>query len=185
MRRLIPSITGDLSTRALARALLSSFCLIGVLLGACLLAAAEDAPPGLSSENPLSTIDPASLTGFRDRPLFSPSRTRPPDPVAEPVPQAEAPVEQTPTTLDIQLLGVIGSPDGTSALILDRDDETRHALRVGEAYRGWTVTEVDGRQLVLGKDGDVIRLPVFKPSDAAVDDAHPSTMGEGGTDAPE
>jgi hypothetical protein len=169
--------------------MLSRLCLIGVLLGAVLPAAADDVPPGLSSENPLSAIDPASLTGFRERPLFSPSRTRPPDPVAEPDPQVEAPNEQTPPTLNIELLGVIGSPDGTSALILDRDDETRHTVRVGETYQGWTVTEANGSQLVLGKDDEVIRLPVFKPSEGAVDavpdEAQPSTMGEGGSDVPE
>ncbi|TCQ29839.1 hypothetical protein C8J33_1012510 [Rhizobium sp. PP-CC-3G-465] len=118
--------------------------------------------------NPLSGIDPASLTGFRDRPLFSPSRTRPPDPVTEPAPEvAEPPTEQPSEPVTLQLLGIIGTPEGVSALVRDESDDTRHVLRTGDLFRGWAVVSVDGREMVLDKDGETMRLPTFKPSEEA------------------
>ncbi|CZT33637.1 general secretion pathway protein N [Rhizobium sp. 9140] len=125
--------------------------------------------------NPLSAIDPASLTGFRDRPLFSPSRTRPPDPVTEPVSEAaEPPTEQPSEPITLQLLGVIGTPEGVSALVRDESDDTRHVLRTGDLFRGWSVLSVDGRELVLDKDGETMRLPTFKPSEQVLDDETPN-----------
>ncbi|PYE40524.1 hypothetical protein DFI02_11539 [Rhizobium sp. PP-F2F-G20b] len=144
-------------------------------------AAAQDVPVSDAVQtqnpnpNPLSAIDPASLTGFRDRPLFSPSRTRPPDPVTEPVPEvAEPPTEQPSEPITLQLLGVIGTPEGVSALVRDESDETRHVLRTGDLFRGWSVVSVDGREMVLDKDGETMRFPTFKPSEEATGEETPN-----------
>lgn len=131
-------------------------------------------PEPIPNPNPLSAIDPASLTGFRDRPLFSPSRTRPPDPVAEPAPEvAEPPTEQPAEPMTLQLLGVIGTPDGTSALVRDESDDTRQVLRKGDVFRGWSVVSIDGQEMVLDRDGETMRFPTFKPSDEPPSEATP------------
>ncbi|WP_139790545.1 hypothetical protein [Rhizobium rhizosphaerae] len=133
-------------------------------------------PPVSPGANPLSTIDPASLTGFRDRPLFSPTRRRPPAPEREPVPAPETEPEAAPAAepdppLNIRLLGIVGTPEGLTALVLDLDDETRHSLGPGETFHGWTVATLDGTEMVMTRGGESQDFPVFTPTDNAPEDA--------------
>lgn len=154
----------------------------GLCTGISGFATAQDVPTfdtgqePIPNPNPLSAIDPASLTGFRDRPLFSPSRTRPPDPVAEPVSEvAEPPTEQPAEPMTLQLLGIIGTPDGISALIRDESDDTRHVLRKGDVFRGWSVVSIDGQEMALDRDGETMRLPTFKPSGQPASETTPDS----------
>ncbi len=166
-RRPIPLVRHRLRQPAVSPVLAAAFR-TAFVMGWAGFAAAQDMPApdaaGIPNPNPLSAIDPASLIGFRDRPLFSPDRTRPPDPVTEPAPDVvEPPAEQPPEPVTLQLLGVIGTPDGVSALVRDESDDTRHVLRAGDSFRGWSVVSVDGQAMVLDRDGETMRLPTFKP----------------------
>lgn len=130
--------------------------------------------------NSLSAIDPASLTGFRDRPLFSPSRTRPPDPVSEPVPEAtETVTEQPRAPVTLQLLGVIGTPDGIQALVRDESDDTRHLLKKGDVFHGWSVVSLDRGEMVLNRDGEAMRFPTFRPSNVEPSEDVPGSEAPG------
>lgn len=108
--------------------------------------------PGL---NPLATLARDSLKGFRERPLFTPSRRAPqPAPTAEPPPEAEpAPVEEAeapPTPQpNLKLTGVLEGPDDAVAVVQDLDSNTMTQLRPGDMLNGWLVTSVEGVTLTL------------------------------------
>lgn len=92
--------------------------------------------------NPLSSLDPADVSRFRDAPLFTPSR-RPP-PVARPRPET-APaitpvVRREPPKL--RLTGIIQGSAAPSA-VLQRSDQSTTTVRIGDDVDGWLVTAID------------------------------------------
>lgn len=109
--------------------------------------------------NPLSAIDPSSLKGFRDRPLFSPSRSRPED-IQETV---QEPFEEPPESLNLQLLGIVVTPMGATARMVDLTDDTRYSLREGDTVLDWSVESVGSSNVTLGRDGEKKQFSVFKP----------------------
>lgn len=100
--------------------------------------------------------DVSAFAEVISRPLFAQSR-RPQPPDAGPS------VESVPQDLNFDLVGVVLSPDGHSALL--RPKGTGEMLRVveGQTVAGWQVRSIKANQIVLGRgsantDGEVIKL---------------------------
>lgn len=114
------------------------------------------------SLNPLSAIDPSSLSAFRDRPLFSSNRRRPEDPgldEAPPDPEEEPAITATEPVR--QLLGVILTPAGASAKLRDEATQTTVTVREHDMIDGWSVDEISRTEVALSKDGETRRIRIF------------------------
>lgn len=127
-------------------------------------AAAQEAAGGL---NPLGGLDKSTLQGFRERPLFAPSRRpppveTPPAPVDAPVAVAEPPPPAPQPNL--RLTGVLEGPDDSIAVVQDLDANVTTQLRLGDMMNGWLVTAIDpvALRLTLGEREEEYRL--FDPS---------------------
>ena len=82
-----------------------------------------------------------------DRPLFMETRRPVPPPSAGPPPKREPPAPVT-----FKLMGVINSPKGPVALIVDNKGKYKR-LRPQEATEGWEVSEIRPDRLVVEQSG--------------------------------
>jgi general secretion pathway protein N len=140
------------------------------------LAQVVTAPPTLApaperalSANPLWAIPLTSLSGTRDRPIFSPSR-RPPAPAVAPaaVPKvAAAPKPRERENPQLNLVGTIASGEEGFGIFLDQSTKAAVRLKVGEDYQGWKLRSVQGREAVLEKDQLVYTLELPQPGAGA------------------
>lgn len=128
------------------------------------LARAQDA----QSLNPLSAIEKSTLQGFRERPLFSPTRRAPAleAPAAEietPAEVAAPPAPPAPQP-NLRLTGVVEGPDESVAVVQDLDANITTQLRLGDMLNGWLVTSIDpvALKLTLGERDEEFRL--FDPA---------------------
>jgi hypothetical protein len=121
-------------------------------------------PERALSANPLWAIPLNSLSGTRDRPIFSPSR-RPPAPavapVAAPKVAAAKPKERERPQLD--LVGTVASSDEAFGIFLDTSTKAALRLKIGEDYQGWKLRSVQGREATLEKDQEVFTLELPQP----------------------
>lgn len=125
-----------------------------------LFAMAQESEPGPTTVNPLSAIDPASLTGFRERPLFSPSRRLP---EAE-LPTAPEAVEAPTETSDVLLLGIVTTPSGAIARVTDSSSNENQSIREGDLFRDWRVVSIGASEVTMERNGEAKTLTVFPPS---------------------
>jgi general secretion pathway protein N len=118
------------------------------------------------SANPLWAIPLAQLPNTRDRPIFSPSRRRPPPAVAPAaVPKVAAVAKpREPERPQVSLVGTIASDDEGFGIFLDQSTKAVFRLRVGEDYQGWKLRSVQGREAVLERDQQVVPLALPQPS---------------------
>lgn len=126
--------------------------------------------------NPLWSVPLSALTATQERPIFSASRRPPPRAVAaSPVAEVQAPppkqVEAPPPPL-LLVGAVIGEGDAI-AILVNRFDQKVVRLRQGESLGGWSLTEVQPREVTfkLGDRSEVLALqrptdPVAAPVDA-------------------
>ena len=133
--------------------------------------------------NPLAALKPSSFQAFVERPLFSPSRRMPRAPDVEDA----APVEAAAPSVDLKLLGVTTSPDGSVALISAGGDTASQSLKQGESLEGWTITAINPSNVTLAKNGETMDLSIFqsKSDDADTglgDDAGNATIVFGPAD---
>ena len=119
----------------------------------------QSADPGRPALNPLAALKIEAYRSFVDRPLFSPTRRPPPEPVVE-APEAEPLPEPEDDEPDIRLLGVISSPEGAIARIEDRGET--HALRQGERYGTFTVVAIAGSSLTLSDGERQFTISIFR-----------------------
>jgi hypothetical protein len=126
----------------------------------------DRAPP---SGNPLWAIPIKDLSQTRDRPIFTPSRRPPPPPVVEkpytpPPPVATNP---PPEPLTLSLVGTIAGDSDGVALFAEKGSQEVVRLHTGEAYQGWILRSVHGRQAMLEKGDrkETVTLPA--PGDTA------------------
>jgi len=117
--------------------------------------------------NPLQTQMLENLSATRDRPLFSPSR-RPPAPPPAPVEMVyePPPPPAPPPALDVTLFGVVLDGDGARAIVRAGTAEMQR-VQIGDQIGGWTVSQIEGRQLVLSLDGRVATITLFNRDGAA------------------
>lgn len=102
---------------------------------------------------PAFEMDGNRYVATLERPLFAPTR-RPPPPQA-----AASAVEPLP---DIRLLGLYSS-GGASGVIASIDGTVRR-LRVGESVSGWSLKEVKGSEIVIGRGDEVHTLRLTRGS---------------------
>jgi hypothetical protein len=128
-------------------------------------AAPAPVPERALSANPLWGIPLTSLSGTRDRPIFSSSR-RPPPPAVAPaaVPNVAAvPKPKDPERPLLSLVGTIASGDEGFAIFLEQSNKAALRLKVGEDYQGWRLRSVQGREATLEKDQQAVTLALPQP----------------------
>jgi type II secretory pathway component PulC len=125
-------------------------------LGANAPAPAQDSS-NVTLSNPLAAQSLERLSATVDRPLFSPSRRPPPEPVAQ-GPEPAAPPAPPP---NLVLSGIV--TDGQSARAVVRVGAEKKILRaqIGDNIEGWTVSQIEGRTLVLSLDGRFATFTLF------------------------
>ncbi|AND91149.1 general secretion pathway protein N [Bradyrhizobium diazoefficiens] len=135
-------------------------------------AASKPVPRG----NPLWSVPLSALTATQERPIFSASRRPPPRAVAaSPAEEMQAPPPPKPVEAPPPLLlvgAVVGEGDAI-AILVNRIDQKVVRLRQGESLGGWSLTEVQPREVTL-KQGDRSEvLALQRPSDPATAPAGP------------
>jgi len=90
-----------------------------------------------------------------ERPLFVEGRRPPPEVVEEPPP----PVARTP--LDLKLMGMIFSPSGRTALLVDPKGKYKR-VKEGGVVGGWVLKELKTDRVVMQQDGEIKELPLLK-----------------------
>jgi hypothetical protein len=121
-------------------------------------------PPHVTSANPLWGIPLTKLSGTRDRPIFSPSRR--PAPVAsnaEPVIVRPPPRKKDIEPPQLALVGTIASRDDSFGIFVDPSTKAALRLKVGDDFQGWKLTIIQGREVIMGKDGRVAVLTLPQP----------------------
>lgn len=162
---------------ALAALLAASLSALPITASAQETAGDRSAPPAEAALNPLSALGADSLSAFRDRPLFTPSRRAPQPPAAvEPEPEQEAETATAPPPApqpNLRLAGVIEGPEETVAVVEDMGSNTVSQLRLGDMLDGWLVTAIDpsSLRLTLGEQEGEYRL--FDPNQTARPKLHP------------
>jgi hypothetical protein len=125
---------------------------------------AVPAPERALSANPLWGIPLTSLSGTRDRPIFSPSRRPPAVAVAPAVaPKVAAVKPRERERPQLNLVGTIASSDEAFGIFLDQSTKAALRLKIGEDYQGWKLRSVQGREATLEKDQEVITLELPQP----------------------
>lgn len=120
-----------------------------------LVTADEITPPEPAVDNTVQGFDffklPA-LTQYAEtvgRPLFYPARRPPkpePEPVAEPEPPAPPPEEA-----EMTLIGVLITPQSTTAMVRVEDVEKTNLLKIGDKVETWQLAEIKTDSVVLRK----------------------------------
>jgi hypothetical protein len=107
--------------------------------------------------NPLTKLDKSSLKDWVERPLFAPSRKRPPVVAAQNQNQAAKPLPM------YELLGVIRDSGQATALLRKKDDGTSFRVQVGDTLGGWQVSKVAPRAVTLVRgDGTSETVSLFR-----------------------
>jgi hypothetical protein len=131
------------------------------------------ASEGAAGANPLWAIPLATLSQTRDRPIFSSSR-RPPPPAVVPVPQVKAPpppLKSPPAERpQLSLVGTVAGSEQSFGIFLDQASKTALRLKVGEAFQGWKLRSVQGREATFERDQQITILSLAQPDAGA--DAH-------------
>jgi hypothetical protein len=117
--------------------------------------------------NPLWAIPLKQLFNTRERPIFSPSRRPPASAVVGP-PPAAAPVRGPPQPAgpqspELSLGGTVLGEQESLAVFVEDTTTNPVRLRTGEAYKGWTLRSVQGREATLEKDRESVNLSLPQP----------------------
>jgi hypothetical protein len=102
---------------------------------------------GVTLSNPLAAQSMERLSAIVDRPLFSPSRRRPP---TSPVGQNPEPPAASPTPPpSLVLSGVVMDGKGAHVVVLVGAEKRILRAQIGDEINGWRVSQIEGRRLVL------------------------------------
>jgi hypothetical protein len=137
--------------------------LLGLGLLLLLLSPEAGAQEETASLNPLHALPKDGLRGFRERPLFSPTRTEPQAAPREAAAPATAmPSEEPPP--DFRLVGIVSGAE-TLAVIRVGSDAKTTTVATGDTVGAWTVTVLpDGVRLVAGTR--TVAVDLFTPKSA-------------------
>ena len=111
--------------------------------------------------NPLWDMPLSSLTATQDRPIFLPSRRRPPPTLPTPVALPAAPPPPIPEQLPLKLLGTVVGGDKGIAICLNQSNNSVIHVVTEEAFQGWILRSVNKREAVFEKASQrtVLSLP--------------------------
>lgn len=127
----------------------------------------------LQTGNPIARVSLDRLAATRERPLFWSSRRaaappRPPEAPPPAGPPAPAAAEQPRLTLT----GIVVSSSGVgSAIFFDETDRTFATVKLGQNRRGWALRSIDGRTVMLAKQGQTVKLAIQPAKGVVVDDS--------------
>ena len=125
---------------------------------------AATAPADRERGNPLWAIPIESLSATRDRPLFTPSRRPPEQPVAlAPPPPPAAPPAAVAARPVLVLMGTVVSTAGSIGIFTDQASGQIVRLKVGDAHGGWTLRSVGPRDVVMHGGADTVTLALPAP----------------------
>lgn len=131
----------------------------------------ESREPLERTGNPLWSIPLRSLTATGERPIFSPSRRPPPRAVANvPASTLNTVSGATPPSvgqerLTLKLVGTVGNGSEGIAIFTEPSSQAVIRLRLGEAYGGWILQSVRGREAALGKGGQTETISLPRPGE--------------------
>ena len=115
---------------------------------------------GLQLSNPLASFEKESLKDWVERPLFAPSRKRPPataaaNPIGPVTAVAQAPV--------YDLLGIVREGERALALLRKKVDGSNFRVEVGDMLGGWRVAKIEPSAVVLERaDGQSQTVPLMR-----------------------
>lgn len=124
-----------------------------------------DAPPAAPESsatlpNPLAAQPLEHLSATVDRPLFSPSR-RQPAPPPPPLAKAPEPPAPPPPPPDLVLSGIVMDGEGARAVVRVGAEKKNIRAQIGDDIGGWMVSQIEGRRLVLSRDGRFATFTLF------------------------
>ena len=134
-------------------------CWSAAALGADAPAAVQDSS-GATLPNPVAAQSLERLSATVERPLFSPSR-RPPTPPPPPVAKAPEPPPPPPPPPDLVLSGIVMDGEGARAVIRVGAEKINRRAQIGDDVSGWMVSQIEGRRLVLSRDGRFATFTLF------------------------
>jgi general secretion pathway protein N len=138
---------------------------IAVVVLSCIVSSATRAHAQPSEQtvgtlaNPLEVQPLDRLSATRERPLFSPTRRPTPPPPPPPPPEA-APVAVAPQPPNVQLFGIVMDDQGARAIVRAGSEKVDR-VQIGDDIGGWTVSQIEGRRLVLSLDGRFATFTLF------------------------
>ena len=130
------------------------------------VSADADTDPALSAHvrrlaNPLADFDKEQLSAWTERPLFAPSRSRPPVIARADTPPPPRVVPQKPPPR-YDLLGVLHNGERAIALLRNKGEGASFRVEVGDMIGGWRVDKMELASVVL-KRGDGSELVLSLP----------------------
>jgi hypothetical protein len=156
-------------------------CWTSAALGADAAAQAQD-PSKVTLSNPLAAQSLERLSATVDRPLFSPSRRPAPGPIAR---APELPMPPVPPP-DLVLSGIVMDGDSARAVVRVGAEKILRT-QIGDKIDGWTVSQIEGRKLVLSLDGRFATFTLFnrKVDQRNLGDGAASKVSNGSARAPQ
>jgi hypothetical protein len=119
--------------------------------------------------NPVASINQSNLVETLVRPLFSVTRRQPAPPpqvVNEPPPPEPPP---PPDPSELKLLGVLVAGENSVALVRTKSSRNTVSVRKGEIINGWTVDEINSRQMKVHKENVEAVIPLSSRSNDDAD----------------
>jgi hypothetical protein len=114
------------------------------------------------SGNPLASLDKSTLKDWVERPLFAPSRKRPPPTEASQGPAPQVAGAKPPPPI-YELLGIVRDKGRAIALLRKKADGTSFRVQVGDTLGGWQVSKVDPKAVTLIRDdGTSETMSIFR-----------------------
>jgi hypothetical protein len=142
----------------------AAFKVLLLLSASVFSAAARADEPGRAAAalaNPVAAQSLDQLSMTLDRPLFSPSRRRPPAPLPQVV-QAPPPPAPPASPPDLVLFGVVMDGEGARAVVRAGADRRLLRAQIGDEIDGWKVAQIEGRKVVLAsQDGRFATYRLF------------------------
>jgi hypothetical protein len=121
----------------------------------------EETKNGLQLSNPLASFEKESLNDWVERPLFAPSRKRPPAAAAAANPIG--PVAAVPQAPVYDLLGIVREGERALALLRKKVDGSNFRVEVGDMIGGWRVAKIEPSAVVLERaDGQSQTVPLMR-----------------------
>lgn len=111
---------------------------------------------GLALTNPLSSLSKEEFSDWVARPLFAPSRKRPPEKAGVPA-QAAAPAQ----VASYELLGIMREGPHALALLRNKVDGASLRVEIGDVVGGWRIAKIEREAVVLERGEDLAQtLPL-------------------------
>jgi hypothetical protein len=108
--------------------------------------------------NPLAALDIGSLRETVERPLFAPSRRRPPE-----ADQKEEVAAEPAKPATFELLGVALSGARAIAVLRKKSDGTSYRVQAGDMLAGWQVAKVESKSVLLERpEGVTETVPLLR-----------------------